>query len=181
MMFSRERKMVFFMPPKTGTTTLSTKLYELGFIGPSYIDEENPTPRHLTYEFAIKCYPELVDYKMYGFFRNPEERLASVLNSCSEDMENIQVSFSKIFCDNLICFQPQIVFLKQPEVKVLDFDNFDAELINIFGSEAIKPPLLKLNSKPKLTDVTAIFKKYAQTVYKEDYELGEKALGKRYQ
>jgi hypothetical protein len=179
MMFSREREMVFFMPPRTGTTTLSAKLRELGFIGSNLVGEGNPNPRHLTYQFVVKNYPEFKNYKMYGFFRDPEDRFLSVLNFCNADKQMFGSMFSKIFLDNLVSFKPQVDFLVYPNVTVLDFKNFQEELEIVFGKDAIKTPVLKLNSVSKTTAINSDLRQYVRSMYKEDYELSEKVFGRR--
>lgn len=179
MMFSKEREMVFLMPPRTGTTTLSSKLRELGFLGSNLVGEGNPNPRHLTYEFVIRNYPEFKNYKFYGFFRDPEDRFLSVLNFCNADKQMFNSMFSKVFLDNWVCFRPQVDFLVYPKVVVLNFKNFQQELETIFGKDCIKTPVLKLNSVSKTAVVNSDLKQYIQHMYKEDYELGEKVFGRR--
>lgn len=179
MMFCKERQVVFFMPPRTGTTTLSSKLRELGFLGSNLVGEGNPNPRHLTYEFVIKNYPEFKNYKLYGFYRDPEDRFLSTLNFCNADKQMFNSMFSKVFLDNWVSFRPQVDFLVYPKVTVLDFGKFQQELEAVLGKDCIKTPVLKLNSVSKTTVVNSDLRQYIQRMYRDDYELSEKVFGRR--
>jgi hypothetical protein len=172
MIFNKEQKIAFLLPPRTGTASLIDKLSNYGFVESPY--------RHLFYSKALEIYPQLAEYKLYGFFRNPEDRFISATNACSD--KEFKYTFSKY----IFLFSQQINFLPQPHVTVLDFDNYEEELVKVVGKEIKDTPtphlhkssvIHKSNTKLVLSEE---LKTFIRQAYEKDYELGMKVLGKRY-
>lgn len=72
MMFNKAKKLCFYEPNKTGSTTARRFLMGLGW---NFFK-----PIHGTPEYFISKYPNLAEYKSYVFFRNPLARFLSIIH-----------------------------------------------------------------------------------------------------
>ncbi len=140
MVLFKDQKVAFLLPPKTGTTT-AVKFFR---------NSKEATifeGIHLQPEIALEKAPEIVDYKIYCFLRNPVDRFISgllmfqehqfiknLLNVLSKD----SVTDCKDFIDVYylknkskvpkIIFCPQHIYFSGLNVTALDFDNYESEL-----------------------------------------------------
>lgn len=71
MVFHKEKKLCLLLPPKNGTQTSRLFLLENGWnaVGPHHIDVGT----------AIQMYPNLKNYQIYSFIRNPLDRFISCI------------------------------------------------------------------------------------------------------
>ena len=170
MIFCKERKIAFFLPPRTGSASLIYILSNVGFSITAY--------RHIFYSKALEIYPQLSNYKLYGFFRNPEDRFVSAIKACERTKtENIR----EVFNNYIFLFNPQTNFLVQPHVTVLDFDNYEDELVKVVGDSVKGCSAIRANESTSKDFVRSKeLKFYVQQAYAADYEIGMKVLGKRY-
>jgi hypothetical protein len=140
MVLFKDKKVAFLLPPKTGTTT-AVKFFRNS--NQATIFEGI----HLEASVAVKQAPEIVDYKIYCFLRNPAERFISGLlmlkehyfiNNFLNALSKESVTDCKDFVDVYflrnrnkipsIIFCPQHIYFDGLNVTALDFDDYEAEL-----------------------------------------------------
>lgn len=193
MMFHKESKICFSLVPRTGSTSLrnlltNLKMRELVFNSPISF-------HHIKYKDAVKIYPNLSKYTIYGVFRNPAERLISALNFVSpiqpfalnNFIKNGNVLINEIK-NSVKNNQNHILYCSQRdwfeeilEPKVIDFDNLqagiDAALTAFDGNKAIQH-LHK--SRVKYVQLTPELEEFAREHYAADYQFAKDILGKTY-
>lgn len=177
MRYCDKRKLVFFFPSRTGSTTFDYLLGEWG--AKNYLDEA----RHIHPSDAVKKYPEVADYKKYGFFRNPMDRFISIVKHTkrypSPRSESLHVTEYYNFFDKRF-FGTQTKALEGCEL--LDFDNFESEITKVAGMFGFGKPIIpKSNSAAHLEfvpDQRTI--DFVAEFFADDFKLGEQVLGKKY-
>jgi hypothetical protein len=150
---------------------------------------------HIKYKDAVKVYPNLSKYTVYGVFRNPAERLVSALNFTSPVQPLCLNSFIKngtVLIDEIkngvknnqqhILYHPQRDWFEEiPNSKVIDFDNLqagiDSALAGLEGDKTI-PHLHQ--SKVKHVHLTPELEAFAREHYASDYEFAKNVQGKEY-
>lgn len=194
MMYNKELQIAFMLNPKCGSQSL--RLY-LKFSNFKFLPKDNEfsddlNKKHLTYKTCVDAYPNLKNYKIYGFFRDPMERFESAMNFLIKNRNTILYKDPKedkffeehiaFFNKHTIFFKEQIEWLDGPNVTVLDFDNFEVELKKIvrpvFGEQ-----LNHLNKSSAPIDMKSKFriKQFVRTKYAADYEFAKRVLGKNYE
>lgn len=199
MIFNKEKRLCLLLPPKTGTHTARHFLFWNGW---------NKTAEyHIPADKAVERYPNLKNYQLYSFIRNPLDRFVSCIlyfkqNSTTRkkvegviENHNLQVSVEEVsyemllpYIDELdaeykIMLCPQSVFFTQPNVEALDFDNFDAELRRISG--LLDPVKYPIEAKNRSSDwgksvITDKVRAFVREYYAADYALAKDRLGKEY-
>lgn len=193
MMFHKESKICFSLVPRTGSTSLrnlliNLKMRELVFNSPLSF-------HHIKYKDAVKTYPNLSKYTIYGIFRNPAERLVSALNFASPIQPLRLSSFIKngtVLIDEIksgvrnnpqsVLYQPQSSWFEEvPNPKVIDFDNLqvglDAALAAFDGYKTLQH---LHQSRVKHVQLTPELEEFAREHYAADYQFAKDVLGKEY-
>lgn len=196
MVFDKRRKIAFVLPTKTGSTSLRCYLREYGFFR---LKEKHGTVDELT-----KLYPNLVNYSIYGFFRNPLERFESAILYCKQSripssivkskiveiginksLEEISYdevvdNFLKLLDKNLILFYPQVNWLKHPKVITLDYHNMQAELTRIIATFDEPMPAMNKSNNFGRSVITDKVRAFVRDYYAADYQFAKDVLGKEY-
>jgi hypothetical protein len=187
MVFNRQTKQAFVLPPKTGTSTIESLLRSLGW---KLLEQ-----RHSKLEDMLINYPNLNNYKIYGFLRNPLMRFKSairaavaaedaqaVLEEITDPEETFSIKFPKkeykVFAN--LFFEPQFNWLNNPKITILDFDNFEKELRKILNDE--NKPIPKLNASRNFdsVEISQSVRDFVRQKYAVDYALAKDRLGKEY-
>jgi len=197
MIYLAEPKMAFGMPLRTGSTTFATLLKEWGAA-----EFPNPSRKHAYLCDVIKSMPEIVDYKLYGFMRNPLDRYLSIIRymqkseiahffahelgiSIQEFYSLTPNSLHTLLAPNLdkintkitAFFAPQTAWLKDAEL--LDFENYELEILKIarfLGKTHVTIPHLNAtNNKEPATDEV---KDFVQSYYADDCTLWKERFGR---
>jgi len=144
MILFEEKKVAFLFPARNGSTAASKFLRKSKI---KYIALEN---RHIPLKDAKNNFPQIEDYTIYCFFRNPIERVASYITF---DLDNVYAkNIIKIFKNDVkgkdytnfldvyfknkvdsyiagVYFLPQrSYYLNDLNVEVLNFANYESEL-----------------------------------------------------
>lgn len=196
MVFDKRLKIAFVLPTKTGSTSLRCYLREYGFF--------RLKEKHETVDKLIELYPNLVDYSIYGFFRNPIERFESALLYAKQHrifsrvveakLKNIGVTktleeisydemvdnFSSLFDDSLLLFRPQVDWLKHPKVTALDYHNMQAELTRVVAKFDEPMPVLNKANDFGRSVITDKVRDFVRNYYAADYQFAKDVLGKEY-
>jgi hypothetical protein len=194
MIFNKDRKLAFVLPYKTGTNTIIKFLTPMGW--------KTLGDQHAFTTQCLKSFPNLNNYTIYGFLRNPLMRFeSSALNlkrlertsflkqkieemgktaetASYEDIIDLFKTYENARAGLLSRLQSE--WLNHPKVTVLDFDNFESELRRVTGYTT--QPITRENvsadfGKSVITDkVRAFVREY----YAADYALAKDRLGKEY-
>ena len=141
MILFKDQKVAFLFPPKTGSTTALEYLLHCK-------DAVSIGHKHTAVKQALRTEPNLRDYTVYAFLRNPAEWLISGLlmfrehyyiNNFVKALERDDVFDSKDFAEvyyirhknlhPLNTLAPQIKYFNGDlNVIALDFDNYESEL-----------------------------------------------------
>ncbi len=199
MFFHKESQQAFVFPPKNGTHTIVHFFHQLGWKR----TETNIRERHLTTDVLLQTYPNLVNYTLYGFLRDPVKRFESILLHLKQFpytrlqldeflQEQKATPREQISYDEMvdlfpvmpswfdIMFKPQADWLAHPKVTVLDFDNYEAEIRRIANNYDL--PLVRYNSSIDFgkSVVTQKVIDFVRQHYAADYALAKDRLGKEY-
>lgn len=195
MLFNKQTKQAFVFPPKNGTHTVVNFLHQFGW--------QRNSDHHKTTDLLLSEYPNLSQYTIYGFLRDPLKRFESVMLHFKQfpytrlqfdeflQQQNAspreQLTYDE-FVDLMpvmpskfdILFQLQSDWLAFPEVTVLDFDGMDSELRRISGNA--DQPIERYNyandfGKSVITDKV---RAYVRERYAADYRLAQDRLNKDY-
>lgn len=183
------------MPAKTGSTTavkfLSNSKYATVF--------EATHARPLD---ALKLAPDLNDYKIYCFLRNPAERFISSLMMDADKfyfLKNFLKALSRpdvTDCKDFVevyylrnknfltsaFFVPQCEYFKHLNVTALDFENYESELRRVTQGLDLDHVDVGLENQGAYADKKAMAKKvvsFVKTEYAEDCALWEAKFGRR--
>ena len=190
MVFNKATKQAFVHPPKTGTHTTQNFLKAIGW--------KTLPMTHARTERLIRDYPNLNDYTLYGFLRDPLLRFESVILHLKR-MFGVHPIFEKVLRDNGVtdsleavsyetvisvfpkmaealpafCHQ-QAAWLNHPKVTVLDFRNMEAELRRITGNN--EQPLVRYNTSTDFgrSVITPAVEEFVRQQYADDYVLASK-------
>lgn len=183
MYYSPEYKLAFVMPPRTGTTMLSSflKQQNLPFIGVN---------RHIKpADFNIDGADQ---YKFCGFYRNPLDRFLSLLRHLQQQSNPALLKiagtdangFKSLDYDQLLelfpqfqkifsaYFSPQIDWLVNAET--LDFNNYVPEFLRVARMLNVSKVYVAIMNDTEKPDVAPSQKviDYVQSYYADDYRLG---------
>lgn len=185
MFFHKDKKVAFLLPPKTGTHTLINFLPKCGFYA--------LPPLHNRFEWFANKYPNLNQYTVYAFMREPMEYFESAFRhmrrSILPDGELAETNFQSYeqMIDKLPVLQrefqlltrTQSYWLDDSRITLLDFNNFEAELRRITGNA--DQPIPKLNAADEWRGViTSAVEQFVREYYAADYALAKDRLGKEY-
>ena len=168
MIFNKEKKICLFQPPRTGTTTARNFLMLNGW--------NVVMPFHGTPDELITKYPNIKQYKMYCFFRNPLDRFLSCVAYC-EEIE--KVKFSKDIVDEFDwLFKPQSCWANFNGMNLLNFEKYEDEIRILSGlKNDIKYPInLKNSSLKKPANLSKQLFNFVRKKYFEDFLIFEKRI-----
>ena len=186
MLFHKPTKTAFVMPPKNGTTSLMTFLRKLDF---KFVPNKNFEMSNIGHPFPkdlVALHPNLATYSIYGFFRNPLSRYASLLKMYKRLGKIIYPShFTEIddtgFKLPVELTARQVEWLDYPNLTVLNFDNYDAEVKAIgekYGQPNLSVP--KMNVGKFDVEITPDIEMFVREYYAVDYQFAMDVLGKKY-
>jgi len=199
--FHKEKKLCLFEPAKTGTQTARHFLKAAGWL--TY------RKYHIFSDEAIQLHPNLLQYKLYAYIRNPLDRFLSYVhhmkqkeaihpkleaflrkNGVEDSIESLSYESFIDLVDKIqgdegfaVMVAPQARWFTQPGTEALDFDNYEAELRRISG--CLDPVEFPMEIKNKSTDfgksvVTDKVRSFVREYYAVDYVLAKDLLGKEY-
>lgn len=180
MEYCPKRKLAFFFPARTGSTTFEYFLRSWGTKDP-VLNHQKYT-RHWTPKEVFDARPDLSSYQRYGFFRNPLSRFISAARQIKKMSPHYVVGkdikdYPKIFS---IMFVQQYIFLEGGNV--LDFDNYEDEINKVgrlFGQTKIVVPKTNSSEKVRLF-IPDDIEDFVREFHKEDYKFAKEILGKEY-
>lgn len=169
-----DKKILFAMPPRTGSTSFEKILVDWGL---QKIDGN----RHI---FPSELPSIYNDYKIIGFYRNPLDRFISTLSFrkilMRPDPNTFTVNDYVNFVNNFVnskeikkyLFAKQIDWLATAEI--LDFNQYDKEILKVarlLGQTQVTVPKLNLsfNDVPR----SQVLIDFVQSYYADDYRLAQ--------
>jgi len=185
-LFHKPTKTAFVLPPKNGTTSLMVFLRKLDF---KYVPNKNFEITNIGHPFPndlVKIHPNLLNYTVHGFFRNPLDRYVSIVKMYMRlgqlitpgHFINPKNDESKLPNELLA---RQIEWFDHPKISVLDFDNYENEVVQIgktYGYSDL--PVPKLNVGKFAVEVTSEIEEFVRDYYAADYQFAKDVLGKEY-
>jgi hypothetical protein len=196
MFFHKASQQAFVFPTKCGTYTVMNFLHNCGW--------KNVGNNHLPAEWFIEKYPNLQNYEIYAFVRDPVLRFESGIlhikqvsgsklsldkflidqniakNLESASYEDLIPVFSAKLKKFSVIFDPQVKWHQAPNVRALDFNNMEAELRRITGNA--DQPLVRYNTSTDVgrSVITQNVIDFVRQEYAADYVLAKDRLGKEY-
>jgi len=194
MVYNKLTKEAFVHPPKTGTVTTQKFLKNLGW---KQLQSRHPLPEKL-----IEAFPELNEYTLYGFLRDPLKRFESAVLFCKQTdgqgifevlrTNGISDSVETVSYETLIgvfsdlnnrlryFFDPQAAWLGHHKVTVLDFSNMEKELRRITGDTESLMTLENASTDYGRSVITQKVIDFVRQHYAADYALAKERLGIEY-
>lgn len=187
MIFFEEKKIAFLFPAKTGSSTA------VHFLKKSKLKYTEVLNKHVSLKGAKNEFPQIKDYVIYCFFRNPVERAASYIifdenNIYSKNILKIfksgikdkdYTNFLDVYFKNKINnftlahnFLPQWThYLNGPNVEVLDFIKYEPELRRASQSLDLDNVEIKKENESKYEDFGVDKSEFVSwlTPYMKDY------------
>lgn len=189
MYYSREKRICFVLPPRTGSTSILKTFAPYNFIG-------KLGDHHATMNEINAAVGDIEYFRFYTVFRNPFDRLISTLNfsvarnngitSVMDPTERTKITgsyLSKIVKNQLYKkeFMPQVEWYDTSRINVLDFDNYSNEIKKVAESIGISNiTVAHENTFPKAVEMTDDIRDFVKYYYAKDFEFGQKVLGKTY-
>lgn len=193
MKFDKASMQAFLFPPKCGSQTAMRFLDECGW--------KSTHQAHAVPEFLIKKYPNLRNYRIYAFFRNPLARFESAVLYAKQAglyhklmdefllNQNINKTRETVSYDDIvdvfpavkqtfgIIFKPQVDWYQVPNVTPLNFNNYESEIRRITGNAEI--PLVIRNKSTKFgkSVITQKVIDFVRNEYADDYRLWDTLNG----
>lgn len=202
MVFSKETKQTFIHPTKTGTHTTRTFLKATGW--KELIFLEDGQCWHSSPEALITKYPNLSNYTIYGFLRDPLRRFESAVlhikrdswvnknlekvlrqNKINDPLELVSYEtfinvFPQLPKQMDIFLKPQAFWLAHSKVTILDFDNLEFELRRISGNTTQSIEVINKANDFGRSNITHTVRDFVREQYAVDYALAKDRLGKEY-
>ena len=196
MIFHKESKQAFVFPPKCGTQTTKNFLDVCKWknLGMTHV----PTRKH------IILYPNLKNYRIYAWFRDPVLRLESGIlyikqigfytpildkflmdqgiNKTRETVtyEELIDVFPEMVKNFDVIFHPQADWYDEPNVIPLDFNNMEAELRRITGNYDSKFMILNKSYDFGRMPISDKVRNFVREYYAADYAVAKERMGKEY-
>jgi hypothetical protein len=200
MLIIDEHKLAFAFPAKTGSTTAVQFLSN--FKGDVTV---LPQKHHLPKD-VVKNYPQIKNYRVFCFLRNPVDRFVSALSMFnggyfsdllrviknSDDLD-VDGFLKKYFLGKFLgdlkpddpkryIFMPQIGYLDECDVVALDFDNYESELRKVtkdLGLDEYEVSHSNKSKDPDLYKVKSKFVEFVKNQYQDDCELWVSQFGRQ--
>ena len=187
MMYRKEDRIAFMLVPRTGSTSLRETLIENGFKYPIvFSNTDYGFSWHATYRQSIEAFPNLLNYKMYGVFRDPVDRFASGLRYASESLSmpaetsaDYDALIKKLFGWELEAegkgvfaeiFKKQVDWLYGPNVTVISYENSATMIPDVIGLTRAMP---KMNASVRLSSLSDRALDFAKARYAADYDFAD--------
>lgn len=178
MYYDAQRKLAFVFPIRTGSTTFYEILKNVGL---SSVSGE----KHILIQDALIKMPELKDYSIYGFFRDPVDRFLSIKRYLFQLVkQQVELTHPKGMeflvnedYENAVLEMPGY-FSKQIEwlngATLLDFKNYNLEVLKVMKMLDIKQVTIAVNhwteNSNEIPSQRVI--DFVQAQYADDYRLG---------
>jgi hypothetical protein len=182
MMFNKQKQICFMMTPKCASASLKAFLKRLEFIMLTHSTFK--VAYHPKYKDAVKLYPNLVNYKKYGVFRDPLDRFISGINFAQKDSETklsydeFVLAYPNIVVDSFV-FEPQVEWLDIENIHILDFKWLAFDMSSIFDVPLTSfPHRNRVERNGELVSDTV--KEFVYRHYAADYQFAKDVLGKEY-
>lgn len=178
MYYDPQRKLAFVFPIRTGSTTLYKILGDSGLI-------PIPDAKHIFIDDAIIKIPELKDYAVYGFFRDPVDRFLSIKRYLFQIVKNTVQRMNPVGLEFLekedyenataklhLYFTPQTKWLNN--ATLLDFRNYTPEVLRVMKMLDVKQVSIAVNNWTENSDEVPSQRviDFVQSYYADDYRLG---------
>lgn len=193
MFFHKASQRAFVFPAKCGTYTVMNFLHNCGW--------KSVGNNHFSAEWFIEKYPNLQNYEIYAFVRDPVLRFESGIlhikqitrsrsifekflidQGISKTWETVSYEdlipvFSAMHKKFSVVFDPQVKWHQAPNVRALDFNNMEAELRRITGNS--DQPLVRYNTSTDVgrSEITQTVRDFVRDYYAVDYALAQDRLG----
>jgi len=196
MIFNKATKQAFICPTKVGTFTVTHFLTNIGW-------KSLGGPHHFFGKIAEK-YPNLLQYQVYCFMRDPLARFESAILHIKQmpytrddfqrfiDEQGINKAAEQVSYDEVVdmipalpikfemLFKPQTAWFTHSNIQALDFHNMEAELRRVTGNT--EQPLVRYNTSTDFgrSVITDKVRAFVREHYAADYALAKDRLGKEY-
>lgn len=180
MFFNKQKKIAFILPTKCGT-------FALRDFFPQIPHWHTAGVIHDCLDTTAKKYPNLNNYTIYAFFRNPLLRFESAVRHAYR-VKNLSFNSYDEFIDRFeemnsvyeIIIKPQSYWTADPRVTPLDFDSLESELHRVTGTTI---PVRQLNAAGDSwrSEITDKVRAFVREYYAADYALAKDRLGKTYE
>lgn len=196
MIFHKATQKAFICPTKVGTFTTINFLKSIGW-------KSLGGPHQLLSEFTEK-YPNLLQYQVYCFVRDPLARFESAILHLKQksyvqsefktviDEQGADKTIEQISYDEVVdifpalsvkfemMFKPQTSWFTHPNIQALDFHNMEAELRLVTGNT--EQPFVLHNASTDFgrSTITDKVRAFVREYYAADYQFAKDVLGKEY-
>jgi hypothetical protein len=172
MILDTNKKIIIFLNPKTGTTTLCHLYKDFELL----INDHN----HCTFNTFRKVYSDipndLSEYTFFCFYRDPIERFLSSFISFTKLVVKQEISildFIKDLNDDVsITMKKQIEWLDHKDLVLLDYRNYSNEIRKL-GITAEHIPVTNTSKRLKLLFPTHEERHTIREYYMDDYKFFE--------
>jgi hypothetical protein len=182
MLFNKQKQICFMMTPKCASTSLKAFLKRVGF--KMLTHSTFKVAYHTKYKDAVKPYPNLVNYKKYGVFRDPLDRFISGVNFAQKDSETklsydeFVLAYPNIVVDSFV-FEPQVEWLNVEDIHIFDFKWLAFDMSSMFDVPLTSFP--HRNKVERSSDLASdMVKEFVRKHYAADYQFAKDVLGKEY-
>ena len=182
MLFNKQKQICFMMTPKCASTSLKAFLKRVGF--KMLTHSTFKVAYHTKYKDAVKPYPNLVNYKKYGVFRDPLDRFISGVNFAQKDSETklsydeFVLAYPNIVVDSFV-FEPQVEWLNVEDIHIFDFKWLAFDMSSMFDVPLTSFP--HRNKVERSSDLASdMVKEFVRKHYAADYKFAKDVLGKEY-
>lgn len=196
MFFDKASQQAFVFPTKCGSQSARRFL--------NLCDWKNIGSNHFVAEKFIEKYPNLANYQIYAFFRDPVKRFESgvlyvkqvrIFHGSFEkllEQNGIQKTRELVTYDELVDILPQLVenfgfifdpqsnWYVAPNVTPLDINNMESELRRITGNVDAPFEVRNISTEFGRSVITDKVRNFVREYYAADYALAKDRLGKEY-
>ncbi len=196
MLFNKAKQIGLLRPAKVGTFTSTHFLSANGW--------KSIGGPHEFLDFYLSKYPNLANYKIYCFFRDPLARFQSQI------LHTKQMPRLRLFLHNLIIekgidatlesltyeqaidlhpilkdaykkiWSPQVAWFTHPNIYPLDFANFENELRKLADNYEMNMTWYNKSNDFGRSVITDKVREFVRDYYAADYAFAKDALGKEY-
>lgn len=187
MLFHKPSQQAFVFPSKCGSNTVMQFLTDCGW--------KNLGKNYFVPEYFIGMYPNLQNYQIYAFVRDPVLRFESGILHIKQviysrlrfdqflidqgisktretvSYEDLIPTFSKMQEKFFATLSPQVKWHQAPNVIALNFNNMENELRRITGNT--EQPLMRYNTSTNFgrSVITPAVEEFVRQQYADDYRL----------
>jgi len=177
MYIDQENRIVILYPHKTGTHTIRNILMDHGKIQAIRYFGDNNHPSLEQLRFARPDVPDILEYDVYAFYREPVEKFLSFMSHNYRHFLMRPMNTVMNYVMEYGMFTPQVRWLKHDTVNInlLNYENFEPELRTVMNKIGIPEttPIPRLNASPNRktpADLSSEEIAFIKDLYKEDYD-----------